>query len=352
MPTNRPRVAVVFHGDRTARNSLALADTPFGPMAGALTAAGLDPVAAVYSDAFAEEVREQLIALDAALVCVNPLTGEGDRSLLDELLRDVARRGTLVSAHPDSILKMGTKEVLYTTRELPWGSDVRLYHTTDEFRDELPVALMSGPRVLKQYRGNGGNGVFRVELVSQAEAVRPDTQLRVRHARRGSAEKVMTFDALVDSMARNFEGDGRIIDQAWQARMTEGMIRCYFVRNKIEGFGEQLINALYPDTASGEPVPAGPRLYYPPDRPDLQRLRQQIETEWLPAMQQRLQIDDAALPVIWDADLFRGPKNADGEDTWVLCEINISAVYPFPDECIEPIARETARRLAGTVPRN
>ena len=162
----------------------------------------------------------------------------------------------------------------------------------------------------------------------------------------------MAFDVLVDSMARNFEGDGRIVDQAWQARMTEGMIRCYFVRNKVEGFGEQLVNALHPDTEFGEPVPSGPRLYYPPDRSDLQRLKQQIESDWLPAMQLGLGIDDEALPVIWDADLFRGPTNAAGEDTWVLCEINVSAVYPFPDECIEPIARETARRLAGTAPRS
>lgn len=347
MSTRRANVALVIHGDRKLRDSLVLADTPFSQIADALSAAGLNPVAAVYNDAFAEEVRQQLLTVDAALVCVNPLTEDGDRSLLDELLRHVARQGVIVSAHPDTILKMGTKEVLYTTRHLPWGSDVRLYRTLDALGTGFPAALLSGPRVVKQYRGNGGNGVFRVELAEDVKSVLPDTLLKVRHASRGSAAKTMAFDAFVDSMARNFAGDGRLVDQAWQPRMTEGMIRCYFVRNKVEGFGEQLINALYPDTESGEPVQRGPRLYYPPKREDLQRLKQQIESDWLPAMQRHLDVANDALPVIWDADLFRGPKDAHGEDTWVLCEINISAVYPFPDECLEPLARETARRLAA-----
>jgi hypothetical protein len=29
----------------------------------------------------------------------------------------------------------------------------------------------------------------------------------------------------------------------------------------------------------------------------------------------------------------------------VLCEINISSVFPFPDEALGPLAEETLRRL-------
>jgi len=58
-----------------------------------------------------------------------------------------------------------------------------------------------------------------------------------------------------------------------------------------------------------------------------------------------LSIDPGELPVIWDADFMYGPKNAAGEDTYVLCEINISSVYPFPDEALGPLAEETLRRL-------
>ena len=58
-----------------------------------------------------------------------------------------------------------------------------------------------------------------------------------------------------------------------------------------------------------------------------------------------LSIDSTELPVIWDADFMYGPKDAAGQDTYVLCEINISSVYPFPDEALMPLAEETSRRL-------
>jgi hypothetical protein len=44
------------------------------------------------------------------------------------------------------------------------------------------------------------------------------------------------------------------------------------------------------------------------------------------------------LPVIWDADFLFGPKTAAGEDTYVLCEINVSAVWPFPPMAAPAVA--------------
>ena len=83
---------------------------------------------------------------------------------LDALLRDVANQGVWVSAHPDVTLKMGVKEVLYRTKQLGWGTDTQLYRTADAFHEEFPRRLRSdGPRVLKQNRGNDGQGVWKVE---------------------------------------------------------------------------------------------------------------------------------------------------------------------------------------------
>jgi hypothetical protein len=62
-------------------------------------------------------------------------------------------------------------------------------------------------------------------------------------------------------------------------------------------------------------------------------------------MQRLLDIDTHALPAIWDADFLYGPKSASGEDSYVLCEINVSAVFPFPDEAIGKLARAAARRV-------
>ena len=70
-----------------------------------------------------------------------------------------------VSAHPDTILKMGTKEVLYRTKDLGWGADTDLYRSHEEFALRFPVKLaVAGARVLKPLRGNDGQGVLKVEL--------------------------------------------------------------------------------------------------------------------------------------------------------------------------------------------
>jgi hypothetical protein len=251
-----------------------------------------------------------------------------------------------VSSHPDLILKMGTKEVLYRTRNMSWGTDTRLYTTLEQFHLELPQCLAEGkPRVLKQNRGNDGIGVWKVEAVDPRA---PVARVRLRHAVRGSQESEESLDAFVARCAQCFEGDGRIIDQEYQPRLADGIVRCYQVRDRVAGFGEQLINALYPAAPGAAPAEApepGPRLYYPPTRPDFQTLKNRLEREWLPEMCRVLSIDPAELPVIWDADFLYGPKDAAGEDTYVLCEINISSVYPFPDEALMPLAEETLRRV-------
>ena len=95
----------------------------------ALAALGMHAEPAVYHDDFCEEVRQQLMKVDAVLVWVNPIEGECDRSLLDAMLREVATSGIFVSAHPDVILKLGTKEVLYRTRDIGWGCDTHLYRS-------------------------------------------------------------------------------------------------------------------------------------------------------------------------------------------------------------------------------
>jgi len=245
---------------------------------------------------------------------------------------------------------------------MSWGCDTHLYATPHELREQLPHRLAEGkPRVLKQYRGNGGNGVWKVELRANdagtfagsdtAQAPPSGTRVCVRHALRGSVEEEMPLGEFLAQCEPYFTGTGRIIDQAYQERLTDGMVRCYLTGDKVAGFGHQLINALFPPLpgmAPGEAPQPGPRLYYPATMPVFQTIKAKMEVEWLPAMCQVLDIDSECLPVIWDADFLYGPKTASGEDTYVLCEINVSSVYPFPDSALEPLARETGIRLRAS----
>jgi len=340
--TDRPRVALLWRGDPDAR---LLAPAPTGrlaPIFEALAREGVAATPAVYCEEASAEVRAQLLGVDGVLVWVDPISAGRDRRQLDPLLRDVAAHGIWVSSHPDVILKMGVKEVLHRTRDLGWGTDTQLYLSSEDFRARFPAQLAAGPRVLKQNRGNGGQGVWKVDLAPDgASAGGPIVE--VLHAQRGSQIERMSLTAFMDRCDGYLAGDGRLVDQPFQARLSKGMIRCYLVQDRVVGFGQQLIKALLPPEA-GEP---GPRIMSGADDPSLQALRARMEREWVPAMMRELAIEPADLPVIWDADFLYGPKTADGEDTYVLCEINVSAVLPIPDQAPAAIARCVAGRLAS-----
>jgi hypothetical protein len=344
MTRDEPRVALLWHGDQEARRAATLKEGRFRGVARALRAVGIVPEPAVYSDELAAEVREQLRGVDGVLVWVNPIEQGRDRTVLDALLREAAELGTFVSAHPDTILKMGTKEVLVRTREMSWGTDTHVYRTLDQLRVELPGRLEGGARVLKQYRGNGGNGIWRVERHTAG-------RVRARHAQRGSTEQVLTYEELFARIAAYFTAAGGcVIDQAYQERLPEGMVRCYLVRDRVTGFGHQAVNALYPAPPGASPEEApqpGPRLYHPPDTPDFQPIRRKMESEWIADLCATLGLERDDLPVIWDADLLLGPKTPSGEDTYVLCEINASSVYPFPEAALEPLARAVRAALSS-----
>ena len=121
--------------------------------------------------------------------------------------------------------------------------------------------------------------------------------------------------------------------------------------DKVVGFGHQLVKALIPPPPEGpdsEAARPGPRIMRPASAAAFQALRARMETEWTPQMMQSLDIDAASLPIIWDADFLYGPRTTSGEDTYVLCEINVSSVFPFPEQAPAEIARRAMARLLSS----
>jgi hypothetical protein len=300
----------------------------------AFAALGVPAEPVVYSDDSVEAVREQLLALDGVLVWVNPIEQGLDRSKLDPLLREVADAGVWVSAHPSVILRLATKEVLFDTRTMGWGSDVQLYRTVDELREQLPTRLAHGARVLKQHRGMGGTGVWKVELVA-------DSSVRVQHAATGSVPETLPLDDFVQRCAPYFAGAGLMVEQPFQPRLDEGMIRVYLTHDRVVGFAHQYPKGLLPP---GAEVPAG-KVFEPPSATAYAALRSRLESEWVPELQQLLGLELHAVPVIWDADFLYGPKDDAGNDTYVLCEINASSTFAFPEFAMPDVARAAIARI-------
>jgi hypothetical protein len=341
------RVAILWRGDAETRRAATPYNNRYRRVFEELVALGIDARPVIYADDVTDDVREQLLTFDGILVWVNPIDDGRTRHVLDGVLRDVAAQGPWVSAHPDVILKMGVKEVLHRTRHIGWSADTHLYRTVEEFRAVFPKTLRaSGPRVLKQNRGNGGQGIWKVEPVGR---VTDGTEIvSVLHALRGSVPEQLPLGEFMTRCTPYFASGGCIIDHAFQPRLPEGMIRCYMGVDKVVGFGHQLIKALIPPPPEGPDSPAaqpGPRIMHGADAAQFQTLRAKMETEWTPQLMATLGIDAASLPIIWDADFLYGPRTPSGEDTYVLCEINVSSVFAIPDQAPAAIARLTLNRL-------
>ena len=51
--------------------------------------------------------------------------------------------------------------------------------------------------------------------------------------------------------------------------------------------------------------------------------------------------------MLWDADFLYGPKSDTGVDGYILCEINASSVFPFPDDVPRALANAVRNRMSS-----
>jgi hypothetical protein len=347
-------VAVLWRGPAEATPPSTRNFDRLSPVFDAVRATGMTVVPILYRDERCDEVKDRLLGVDAVLVWVDPIGDGEDRSQLNAMLRSVATTGVLVSAHPDAIDQMGTKEVLYQTRQLGWGTDTELYPTAADFRNRFPTSLVvAGPRVLKQNRGNGGIGVWKVTtLPADADAQRPATKtvVRVQHAapRNDTTEDVMLGD-FMDRCEEYFVSGGKLIDQPFVPGVRDGMVRAYLVADEVVGFARQHPSMV----AAGEPVVAAgavlgmpsAKAMYDAGADAYRELRAKLQIEWVPGLCRLVGLGPSRLPLLWDADFLPGPVSPAGLPTYLLCEINVSSVLPFPTQAPQVLAQALRRRL-------
>lgn len=331
-----PRIALLSRDQQTIRERLR-------PLLLAFEGHGVDAEPVVYSEEWHDAVRTTLLCVDGVLVWVDPISDGRDRSRLDPMLREVASQGVWISAHPDVILTIGTKEVLYRTRHLGWGTDTHLYRTPGEFEREFPQRLAGeGSRVLKQWRGNGGIGTWLVQCDGASASADADLLVWIQEATRDSRREAMRLGAFMQRCQIYFSAGGGLIDQRHARRASEGMIRCYLIQDQVVGFSTQR------PIGSGSFAMAREKTFYAESERQFMTLRREMQDHWVPQMQEVLDLDTRSLPVIWDADFLLGPRSKQGEDTYVLCEINVSSVSPFPDTAVPRIAEASALRMLAT----
>lgn len=336
-------VALMIYGEPDSKRN-ALTEDRYKNLALALSQEGFHVESVLYHDSRVDELSHRLESFQAMLVWVNPVEQGRDRQRLDSFLRELAGKHCFVSAHPDIIQKIGTKEVLYATRHMDWGGDVERYGSLDEFCSQFPASLrLSGARILKLLKGNGGNGVFRVRLGELSEG-----NVRVVHAKTPDEERELTIEAFCAEFKSYFEKNGVLISQNWIPEIVNGMVRCYLTGNRVSGFGYQEANALCPRTREPDSKfrPVSKRFYFSEECGLFQDLRSIMERRWVPELQAIVDIPDKMLPLLWDADFFITDVNINkAEKKYTLCEINASSVSPFPESCVHHVVEDLKRRF-------
>jgi hypothetical protein len=331
-------IALMIYGEPGSSKNI-FTEEKYKKLAGAFVEKGFDVHSICYHNSVADTLEKELIKFAAILVWVNPIEQQGDRKRLDTLLENLAGKGCFVSSHPDTILKIGTKEILYKVKDEEFGTDVKLYHSFEEFKQKFLIDKNT-KRILKQYRGNGGNGVFKIDG-SEIH----NNKVIVTSASKDDRERMTSVDDFYTIFEPYFAGGAMLIDQEWNPNIINGMVRCYLSGTKVAGFGYQEVNALYPKINSAFKKP-GQRFYFSEDCGLFRDLKEIMETSWVSRLKKVSGVEDDRLPVIWDADFFINNVNSEkASEKYSLCEINVSSVSPFPESAIPYIVDEVKKRI-------
>ena len=86
---------------------------------------------------------------------------------------------------------------------------------------------------------------------------------------------------------------------------------------------------------------------YESDLLQFQALKHLLETTWIELLRRQVGLDRERLPLLWDCDFLFGEPTREQPDRYVLCEINVSSVSPFPPSAIEPLVAAVKSRLAA-----
>lgn len=333
-------IAIIIYGESDS-NRNAHTEEKYKGLVTAFTEKGFQVDSIIYNDLLVERLAKELPDYDGILVWVNPIEQGNDRKKLDALLLELSIKGCFVSTHPDVIIKIGTKDILYKTRHLEFGGDIRLYRTHEEFIKKFPdTGQPSGTRVLKQYRGNGGIGVFKIDTTGFG-----NNSIGMTQASGDQGGRKLTVADFFQEMKGYFRNGGMLIDQEWNPAIVNGTVRCYLTGTKVSGFGYQEINALYPTTGTGSKTPSK-RFYFTEDCGLFQDLRKIMESEWVPQLLDIASLRAEIMPIIWDADFFINKIDTGNTKTkYTLCEINVSCVSPFPESAIPLMVEEVTNKI-------
>jgi len=338
---SKNKIGIMLYGKRGEVRDV-FSESKYKLLAEKMIQSGLTVETITYNDSISEQLFHELVEYKSILVWINPVEKDMDRRNLDNLLTKVSNEGVYVTAHPNTILRIGTKDVLYQTREMTWSNDVNIFRSYKEFETGFIKSLEKyGTRILKPYRGNGGKGIIKISI-----ELNDKNEILLQYAEKEKQEERINLREFLNRYKDYFDLNNKLIDQEWCQQITNGMVRCYLSLDKVVGFGYQEINILYPINKKDDFTKSHPsqRNYYTEACGLFRDLKIKMENEWVPQLIDQFSMSIEDLPIIWDADFFI--DNASNKNNkYILCEINVSSVSPFPESAIMPIIEILKRKI-------
>ena len=166
-----------------------------------------------------------------------------------------------------------------------------------------------------------------------------------RHATKSS--ELLPLDAFERGCEPYFVGDGTLVGRPFIAGVVHGMVRAYRAQGAVVGYARQ-----QPDPAANTAADAADRILGMPsaktmfraDESAFSSLRRRLGTEWIPDLCDLVGLEVSQLPLLWDADFLTGPPADTVEPSYLLCEINVSSVLPFPPDAPAALADAVNRQ--------
>ncbi|MBN6186547.1 Cj0069 family protein [Aneurinibacillus sp. BA2021] len=293
------------------------------PMIESLRKRGWSAEVIFYSDEQKDEIFERVVdRADAYVSRINPGNLKNE-ALYFDMLRQLCEYGVKGMPHPDAMIGYGAKDALVKLRGTALvPDDTFAYYDMASFTENFPLSLKNGERVLKQNRGSTGEGIWRVQLVSEigsAESVPLHARIRCTEAKDNHVEEhtLASFMAFCEQYITG--KNGMLVDMPFLPRIKEGEIRLLMLyKTPVNVVHKKPADA---ENAFSATLFSGAQYRY--DAPEAWSELVQTFLSSLPALMERLGGYD--LPLIWTAD-FILDTDEQGHDRYILGEMNCSCV--------------------------
>ncbi len=243
-----------------------------------------------------------------------------------QFLDTLGKAGMQVHTHPDVMINLDFKDILYKLRKTPFcDTDTQFYHTYEEFEDVFPSELKRDAiRVLKVNYGSTGEGVYLVRLQDDGSIVSTEAVNNVKYYYDDIDDFLSAFEEKFDDDIDEdelgyFKDKSGFVDCRFLPRISEGEIRVLIINDKPA-------SVVHKKPQEGEfsaTLFSGAKYKY--DKPDNPKWKDIIKLTINAFEDIKPYLQGKDFPLLWTMDYILDYDNL-GNDKYILSEINCSCV--------------------------